>query len=65
MTTSHSTAQVGTATKRKMDGILPLAVRQRLWDQIWVWLLAPPAAPSDRSLTHTNTEAAPHEGRVR
>lgn len=65
MTTSHSDAQDGTGTKRKTDGILPLAVRQRLWEQIWVRLLAPPTAPNDRSATHSDAAVAPDEGRGR
>lgn len=32
----------------KTDGILPLAVRQRLWDQLWTRLLAPPVDPADK-----------------
>lgn len=28
---------------------LPLAVRQRLWDQLWTRLLAPPVDPADRA----------------
>ena len=27
--------------------VLPLAVRQRLWDQLWSRLLAPPVDPAD------------------
>lgn len=30
------------------DGVLPLAVRQRLWDQLWQRLLEPPELPGDR-----------------
>jgi hypothetical protein len=31
------------------DTVLPLAIRQRLWDQVWTRLLAPPVAPADRA----------------
>jgi hypothetical protein len=30
------------------DAVLPLPVRQRLWDQLWTRLLAPPTEPADR-----------------
>lgn len=30
------------------DGVLPLAVRQRLWDQLWQRLLELPELPGDR-----------------
>ncbi len=31
------------------DSTLPLAIRQRLWDQLWTRLLAPPVDPADRA----------------
>lgn len=31
------------------ESLLPLAIRQRLWDQIWVRLLTPPADAGDRA----------------
>jgi hypothetical protein len=31
------------------DTVLPLAIRQRLWDHLWTRLLAPPVAPADRA----------------
>ena len=39
------------------DGILPLAVRQRLWDQIWARLLAPPVDPADKAPAPKNRDA--------
>jgi hypothetical protein len=44
----------------RTNGPLPLAVRQRLWDQIWTRLLAPPAPPADRAPHHPR--ATPGEG---
>jgi hypothetical protein len=37
--------------KRNEEGesVLPLVVRQRLWDQLWTRLLAPPVAPADKA----------------
>ncbi len=40
---------------RKSNASLPLAVRQRLWDQIWTRLLAPPAPPADRAPHNVRT----------
>jgi hypothetical protein len=34
--------------RTRTDGVLPLAVRQRLWDQVWVRLLAPPVDAGDK-----------------
>lgn len=33
----------------RTDGILPLAIRQRLWDQLWTRLLAPPVDAADKA----------------
>lgn len=33
------------------ESILPLSVRQRLWDQIWIRLLAAPVNAGDRAPT--------------
>lgn len=45
----HATPPVDEARRKTEDGILPLAVRQRLWDQVWTRLLAPPVDPADRA----------------
>jgi hypothetical protein len=45
----------GEGTRPRTSGVLPLAVRQRLWDQLWTRLLAPPVAAVDR---------APHQKRI-
>lgn len=44
----HATSSFD-GVRRKTDGTLPLAVRQRLWDQLWTRLLAPPVEPSDKA----------------
>lgn len=39
-------------TKKRHDGegsALPLAIRLRLWDQLWARLLAPPVDPADKA----------------
>lgn len=36
-------------TPQRTDGVLPLAIRQRLWDQVWIRLLAPPPDPADKA----------------
>jgi hypothetical protein len=36
-------------TRQRTDGVLPLAIRQRLWDQLWQRLLAPPVDPADKA----------------
>lgn len=36
-------------TRPRTDGPLPLTIRQRLWDQIWAQLLAPPVDAGDRA----------------
>lgn len=33
------------------ESLLPLAIRQRLWDQVWARLLAPPVEAGDRAQT--------------
>lgn len=38
--------------KKRGEGegsVLPLAIRQRLWDQLWTRLLAPPVDPADKA----------------
>jgi len=38
--------------RKRQDGtgsVLPLAIRQRLWDQLWTRLLAPPVDPADKA----------------
>lgn len=47
----HATPPFDGARGKTEDGILPLAVRQRLWDQLWTRLLAPPPDPGDRAST--------------
>lgn len=40
------------STRNRHDGegsVLPLAIRQRLWDQLWTRLLAPPVDPADKA----------------
>ncbi len=39
--------------RKTEDSILPLAVRQRLWDQVWIRLLAPPGEPADKASAPT------------
>ncbi len=36
-------------THERTAGVLPLAIRQRLWDQLWTRLLAPPVDPADKA----------------
>jgi hypothetical protein len=45
----HATSSFDGVRRKTEDGILPLTVRQRLWDQLWTRLLAPPPDPGDRS----------------
>lgn len=48
MTTSSKQEDEKRIQQHKGDGsILPLAVRQRLWDQIWTRLFAPPVDAGD------------------
>ncbi len=52
MTTSSKHEDEKRIQQREGDGsILPLAVRQRLWDQIWARLLAPPVDAGDTAPT--------------
>lgn len=54
MTTSskHEDANKQRGVRRAEDeSILPLAVRQRLWDQVWTQLLAPPIDAGDMAPT--------------
>lgn len=49
-----STKRVGTrdisgAKRLPDDAVLPFPVRQRLWDQLWQRLLAPPVEEGDRT----------------
>jgi hypothetical protein len=39
------------------DTVLPLAIRRRLWDQLWTRLLAPPVAPVDKAPTPKERQA--------
>jgi len=40
--------EAGQNPAKTEDGVLPLAVRQRLWDQLWQRLLEPPDLQGDR-----------------
>ena len=54
MATSPNYKHTNGKVSRRRDGdesLLPLAVRQRLWDQIWARLLAPPVEAGDRAPT--------------
>jgi hypothetical protein len=44
------------------DAVLPFPVRQRLWDQLWQRLLAPPIEEGDRA-DSKSTEPRHGEGR--
>lgn len=39
------------------ESVLPLAVRRRLWDQIWTRLLAPPVDAADKAPAPQNRDA--------
>ncbi len=45
----HRRNQRNSHTPQRPDGVLPLAIRQRLWDQLWSRLLTPPVDPADRA----------------
>jgi hypothetical protein len=46
----HKQAKEKLTIRRDGDeSLLPLAVRQRLWDQVWAQLLAPPVEAGDRA----------------
>lgn len=47
----HRRTERDTQTPQRTDGTLPLAIRQRLWDQLWTRLLASPPDPGDRAPT--------------
>ncbi len=50
MTISSNHAEEQRLPQRSGEGsILPLAIRQRLWDQVWTRLLAPPIDAGDRA----------------
>lgn len=50
MTTTSNDKDTIRSQQRAGDGsILPLAIRQRLWDQLWTRLLAPPHAGGDKA----------------
>jgi hypothetical protein len=55
----HLEVRPDPAPRRHPGGetVLPLAVRQRLWDQLWTRLLAPPVVPADRAPTPTERQA--------
>ena len=36
-------------TEHRADTVLPLAIRRRLWEQVWAQLLTPPTPLADRS----------------
>lgn len=45
----HCDDDASNTDRTRTDGILPLAVRRRLWDQLWTRLLTPPVDPADRA----------------
>ncbi len=45
----HCDDDVSDTERTRTDGILPLAIRQRLWDQVWTRLLAPPVDAADNA----------------
>lgn len=50
MTTTPDTHTDAPRPRHEGEGsVLPLAVRQRLWDQVWTRLLAPPVDPADKA----------------
>jgi len=49
MDKQHRRTEQDSHSAYRTDGVLPLAVRQRLWDQLWTRLLAPPVDPADRA----------------
>ncbi len=54
MPTSSNHKRANEKLSMRRDGdesLLPLAVRQRLWDQVWAQLLAPPVDAGDRAPT--------------
>ncbi len=52
MTRKPDTHTDSTRNRHEGEGsILPLTIRQRLWDQLWTRLLAPPIDPADKAPT--------------
>ncbi len=50
MTSTPNTHNDHVRKRRYSDGsALPLAIRQRLWDQLWQRLLASPVDPADKA----------------
>ncbi len=49
MDSQHRRTERDSETPQRADGVLPLVIRQRLWDQLWSRLLAPPVDPADRA----------------
>lgn len=49
MDNQHRRKERDPETPQRADGVLPLAIRQRLWDQLWTRLLAPPVDPADKT----------------
>jgi hypothetical protein len=47
--TPERASEQGAARQPGRESILPLAIRQRLWDQLWTRLLAPPIDPADKA----------------
>lgn len=48
-TTPEREQEKWSARRTGSESILPLAVRQRLWDQLWTRLLAPPVDAADKA----------------
>lgn len=61
MSTPPKEAPFDETRRKSQDGILPLAVRQRLWDQLWTRLLAPPPASGDRAPTQLGQARDPEQ----
>ncbi len=61
MTTTPNHGSGKPTTRHEGSGsVLPLAIRQRLWDQVWSRLLAPPVDPADK--TPAPRERNPQDG---
>lgn len=50
-TTPQHESEKRTTRVEGAGSVLPLAIRQRLWDQVWTRLLAPPVDPADKAPT--------------
>jgi hypothetical protein len=48
-TKQRHTGEEGRSHRLPDDAILPFAIRQRLWDQLWQRLLSPPIEEGDRA----------------